>query len=31
MTFSPVIPIGGYAGWSFLKRTMPAQTKTFES
>lgn len=31
MTFSPVLPIGGFAGWSFLKRTMPAQLKAFES
>lgn len=29
MTFSPVIPIGGYAGYAFLKRTMPAQTIAF--
>jgi hypothetical protein len=25
MTFQPVLPTGGFAGWSFLKRTMPAQ------
>ncbi len=31
MTFSPVLPISGFAGWSFLKRTMPAQTKAFEA
>lgn len=31
MTFSPVLPLGGYAGWSFLKRTMPAQTEAFNS
>lgn len=31
MTFSPVLPIGGYAGWAFLKRTMPAQTKAFDA
>jgi len=31
MTFSPALPIGGYAGWSFLKRTMPAQMKAFEA
>ena len=30
MTFSPVLPIGGYAGYAFLKRTLPAQTKAFE-
>ena len=22
MTFNPVVPIGGYAGWTFLNRTM---------
>jgi hypothetical protein len=31
MTFSPILPMSGYAGWSFLKRTMPAQVKAFES
>ncbi len=25
MTFAPVIPSGGYAGWTFLKRTMATQ------
>lgn len=25
MTFQPVLPLGGFAGWSFLKRTLPAQ------
>lgn len=25
MTFQPVIPFGGYAGWAFLKRTMASQ------
>lgn len=25
MSFSPVIPFGGYAGWTFLKRTMASQ------
>lgn len=29
MTFSPVLPIGGYAGYAFLKRTMAAQTAAF--
>ncbi len=29
MTFSPVLPIGGYAGWTMLKRTMPSQTAAF--
>ena len=26
MSFAPVLPIGGYAGWAFLKRTMQSQT-----
>ena len=26
MSYTPAIPLGGYAGWAFLKRTMPAQT-----
>ena len=25
MTFTPVIPLSGYAGWTFLKRTMDTQ------
>jgi Protein of unknown function (DUF1217) len=25
VTFQPVLPLGGYAGWGFLKRTMAAQ------
>lgn len=25
MTFQPVIPLGGFSGWAFLKRTMPSQ------
>lgn len=25
MTFQPVLPMSGFAGWSFLKRTMPRQ------
>jgi hypothetical protein len=25
MSFQPALPIGGYAGWQFLKRTMEAQ------
>lgn len=25
MTFSPIVPFGGYTGWAFLKRTMPTQ------
>lgn len=29
MSFSPVVPFGGYAGWSFLQRTMERQTESF--
>lgn len=29
MTFTPVVPTGGYGGWSFLNRTMEAQKKAF--
>lgn len=29
MTFAPALPLGGYAGWAFLKRTMPTQTAAF--
>lgn len=25
MSFQPVVPMGGYAGWMFLKRTLPSQ------
>lgn len=28
MTFSPILPQSGYAGWAFLKRTMVAQKAT---
>lgn len=31
MTFAPVLPIGGYAGWTLLKRTMERQTATFNA
>lgn len=31
MTYSPVLPISGYAGWSFLKRTMDRQTTAFNA
>jgi hypothetical protein len=31
MSFSPVVPFSGYAGWAFLKRTMPAQKQAFET
>ena len=30
MTFQPVIPSGGVAGWAFLSRTREAQQQTFE-
>jgi hypothetical protein len=29
MTYTPVLPLSGYAGWSLLSRTMPAQTAAF--
>ncbi len=29
MTFTPVLPLSGYAGWALLKRTMAVQTATF--
>lgn len=29
MTFQPVLPISGYAGWRFLQRTLPAQQQNF--
>lgn len=31
MSYAPIVPIGGYAGWTFLKRTMPAQKAAFEA
>ncbi len=31
MTFQPVIPFGGYAGWLFLNRTIEAQQATFNA
>lgn len=31
MSFAPVIPLGGYAGWTFLKRTMAAQKTAFQA
>jgi hypothetical protein len=31
MTYAPAIPLSGYAGWTFLKRTMPVQTATFNA
>lgn len=30
MTFQPVIPFSGNAGWSFLQRTLESQQETFE-
>ncbi len=29
MTFQPVIPVSGYAGWRFLQRTMETQKEAF--
>jgi hypothetical protein len=29
MTFQPVVPLGGYAGWKFLERTLPVQQAAF--
>lgn len=29
MSFQPVLPFNGYAGWRFLQRTLPAQQATF--
>ncbi len=29
MTYVPVLPMGGYAGWTLLNRTMAKQTETF--
>ena len=31
MTFTPALPLGGYAGWGFLKRTLPSQTAAFKT
>ena len=30
MTFQPIIPLSGYAGWSFLQRTRESQQEAFE-
>lgn len=30
MTFQPVIPYGGMAGWAFLQRTQSAQQEAFD-
>ena len=29
MSFAPVLPLAGYAGWGFLKRTLPSQKAAF--
>ncbi|MDB5659320.1 MAG: Flagellar protein [Cypionkella sp.] len=31
MSYIPAIPLNGYAGWAYLKRTMAAQTKAFNN
>lgn len=31
MTYTPAVPLGGYAGWTFLKRTYDTQTKAFQT
>lgn len=31
MSYAPAIPLSGYAGWAFLKRTLPQQTATFNA
>ncbi|GLS85182.1 flagellar protein [Cypionkella aquatica] len=31
MSYSPAIPLGGYAGWAYLKRTMAAQSKALNN
>ena len=31
MSFQPVIPAGGYAGWTFLNRTREVQQSAFEA
>jgi hypothetical protein len=31
MSFQPVIPFGGYAGWAFLNRTREVQQQAFDS
>jgi hypothetical protein len=28
MSFQPILPFGGFAGWRFLERTLPAQSAT---
>jgi len=31
MSFTPIIPFAGYAGWSFLQRSLSAQKEAFEA
>lgn len=31
MSFQPVIPVGGYTGWTFLNRTLDSQKQAFEN
>ncbi|MBL4917011.1 DUF1217 domain-containing protein [Szabonella alba] len=31
MSFAPILPFGGLAGWSFLQRTMEMQTRHFDA
>ena len=31
MTFRPVVPLGGFAGWQFLQRTMETQRAAFDA
>lgn len=31
MTFSPIVPFGGYSGWAFLKRTQTSQKAAFDT
>jgi len=31
MSFQPVVPMGGYAGWRFLERTMERQQESFNN
>ena len=31
MTFSPIVPLGGFSGWAFLKRTQVAQKAAFDA
>ena len=31
MIYTPALPLGGYAGWTFLKRTYDTQTRAFQA